>query len=300
MYGKVIVFAENADNAAAIMSLIRESCDKLYLICPDNASVCGADAVYTYPASDSLVCYVEATAQLIKTEAPELVLCDSGADGKLLAGYAAAKLESSPVCDAVRLDLKSDGVIADRMVYGGAAIETVKASLPAVVTASAGLFPKVEYTSGEEGISLDGAKDKSPQLIDIRCESGAKEADLGSAKKVVGIGRGLCSAENLPAAERLAELIGAEIGCTRPVSEEEHWYPKSRYIGVSGCMITPSLYLALGISGQVQHMIGVNQAGVIFAVDKNERSPIFAQADHCLVADLNTALPELVKLLENR
>ena len=117
------------------------------------------------------------------------------------------------------------------------------------------------------------------------------------AKKIVGIGRGISSADNIPAAEKLAGLLGAEIGCTRPVAEEEHWYPKERYIGVSGCMTKPELYLALGISGQIQHMVGVNQAGVIFAVDKSENAPIFAQADHCLVADINTALPALIELL---
>lgn len=105
------------------------------------------------------------------------------------------------------------------------------------------------------------------------------------------------SADNIPALEKLAEILGAEIGCTRPAAEEENWFPKERYIGVSGCMIMPNFYLAVGISGQIQHMVGVNQANVIFSIDKNENAPIISQSDYSLIGDVGCVLPALIEQL---
>ena len=297
MYEKIFVFAADADSSASLVSALRASCEKLYLLCPDSAAVSGADEVYTYPASESFVCRVRDAVQLIKDAAPQLLVCDPSADGRLLAGYAAAALHCSPLCDVMSLETADDGVTAARMVYGGAATEAVRTSLPAVVTAAAGLFPAAECAPAASTKAIPYAENNEPKLLSVSHEASVKKVNLAAAKKIVGIGRGISSADNIPAAEKLAGLLGAEIGCTRPVAEEEHWYPKERYIGVSGCMTKPELYLALGISGQIQHMVGVNQAGVIFAVDKSENAPIFAQADHCLVADINTALPALIELL---
>ena len=88
-----------------------------------------------------------------------------------------------------------------------------------------------------------------------------------------------------------------EIGCTRPVAEEEHWYSKDRYIGVSGVMIKPNFYLAIGISGQIQHMVGVNQTNVICAINKDENAPIIKQADYTLIGDVNAVLPAIIEKL---
>ena len=95
--------------------------------------------------------------------------------------------------------------------------------------------------------------------------------------------------------EELAGLMEAEVGCSRPVAEGMNWLPKERYIGVSGAMLKPDLYLALGISGQVQHMVGVNQAKAIVAINKDKAAPIFSQADYGIVGDLYKVLPSLIE-----
>ena len=119
--------------------------------------------------------------------------------------------------------------------------------------------------------------------------------NLAAAKVVVGVGRGLEREENLSLARDLAAAIGGEVGCSRPVAEGEKWMPRETYIGVSGVMIKPELYIACGISGQVQHMAGVNQSRVIVAINKDKSAPIFKQCDYGIVGDLSVVLPALTK-----
>ena len=94
---------------------------------------------------------------------------------------------------------------------------------------------------------------------------------------------------------QLAAAIGGEVGCSRPIAEGEKWMPKENYIGVSGLMLAPEVYIALGISGQVQHMVGCNRAKVMIAVNKDKNAPIFQQADYGIVADLYKVVPALIK-----
>ncbi|HEX7661681.1 MAG TPA: FAD-binding protein, partial [Pseudonocardiaceae bacterium] len=93
--------------------------------------------------------------------------------------------------------------------------------------------------------------------------------------------------------------LGAELACSRPVAEGLGWLPTERYVGVSGATIRPDLYLAVGISGQVQHMAGVNHAKVIVAINRDKNAPVFAQADLGVVADLYDVLPALTKALSH-
>ncbi|NLF34817.1 MAG: electron transfer flavoprotein subunit alpha/FixB family protein, partial [Clostridiales bacterium] len=131
-----------------------------------------------------------------------------------------------------------------------------------------------------------------------RTVKAVQRVNLAAAKKVVSVGRGLGAAEHLSCVNDFAAVIGAEIGCSRPVAEEEKWLPKERYIGISGCMVKPDLYIAAGISGQVQHMVGANQSGTIVAINKDKSAPIFKQCDYGIVGDLRTVLPALTERLK--
>ena len=97
--------------------------------------------------------------------------------------------------------------------------------------------------------------------------------------------------------EALAQKMGAELACSRPIAEGEKWMPKNRYPGVSGVVVKPEVYVACGISGQVQHMVGVNEARVIIAVNKDKNAPIFKHCDYGIVGDLNKVVPALTQLL---
>ena len=124
--------------------------------------------------------------------------------------------------------------------------------------------------------------------------------NLQAARKVVSAGRGVSRQADLAMVEQLAGLLGAEVGCTRPLAEGLDWLPRERYIGISGAHIKPDLYFGVGVSGQVQHMIGMNGSRVVVAVNKDANAPIFTQADYGIVTDLYTFIPALIKALQAR
>lgn len=121
--------------------------------------------------------------------------------------------------------------------------------------------------------------------------------NLASATRVVGVGRGFGAEADLDLARAVAAKLGAELACSRPIAEGVGWMPAERYVGVSGATIAPDLYLAVGISGQVQHLVGVRGAKVVVAINKDKNAPIFAHADLGVVGDLYEVLPALVAAL---
>lgn len=241
--------------------------------------------------------YTGAVAELLKKEQPELLLMGCGTRDRCIAAKLAVRLGAGVITDASSLELDDSGaVLAKRNVFGGAAQATVKAlGLGIVLTgggfeetapAASGNVEKVEAQPEDMGIRLLASAAKQEESVDIAV-----------AKRIVAVGRGLGAQENLAAAESLAAKLGAEMGCTRPIAEEQHWMSRSRYIGVSGATVKPELYVALGISGQVQHMVGASSSKIIVAINKDAKAPIFQDCDLGLVADMNKVLPKLTELL---
>ena len=126
----------------------------------------------------------------------------------------------------------------------------------------------------------------------------AYHVEPSKARLVVSVGRGIGSQENIAIAAALSNAIGAELGCSRPVAENEKWMDRERYVGISGIMIKPELYLALGISGQIQHMVGANGAQILMAINKDKNAPIFQFADYGIVGDLMKIVPALTEKLK--
>ena len=292
---RIFVFANEAGSVAELTSGAKASGASVALVTSGKTYGC-ADEVFAYPEEVSLVSVLSAVSELIVSQKPQLLLCESGSDGRLLAGYTAAKLGVSPLCDVMSLSCTADAVETTRLVYGGSAVKTEQCAFPAVAIVCAGTFEASDAAAEPQVTQINCSGSCSVELAGTSAVE-ASTVNLAAAKRVVGVGRGLASADNIPAAEKLAAALGAEIGCTRPVAEEEHWYSKDRYIGVSGVMIKPNFYLAIGISGQIQHMVGVNQTNVICAINKDENSPIIKQADYTLIGDVNAVLPAIIEKL---
>ena len=292
---RIFVFANEAGSVAELTSGAKASGASVALVTSGKTYGC-ADEVFAYPEEVSLVSVLCAVSELIVSQKPQLLLCESGSDGRLLAGYTAAKLGVSPLCDVMSLSCTADAVETTRLVYGGSAVKTEQCAFPAVAIVCAGTFEASDAAAEPQVTQINCSGSCSVELAGTSAVE-SSTVNLAAAKRVVGVGRGLASADNIPAAEKLAAALGAEIGCTRPVAEEEHWYSKDRYIGVSGVMIKPNFYLAIGISGQIQHMVGVNQTNVICAINKDENAPIIKQADYTLIGDVNAVLPAIIEKL---
>ncbi len=262
----------------------------------------GADLVYFIENHQAIpeACS-KSIAELLQKEKPELVLVYASVSGKLLAGKIAARLGTAVVPNVSEIRLENGDIIVKYMVYGGTAIRTEKSlSEVTVAVVGTGVFKPLPKNETREGqiVKMDPEVEISGiRVLETRSKQG-ESVNLSAAKRVVGVGRGFNSKEDLSMAEELAKVVGAELACTRPIAEGEKWMSKERYVGVSGVILKPELYLALGVSGQIQHMIGVNQAKTIVAVNKDKNAPIFKQADIGIVGDLYTVVPKIIERIK--
>ena len=142
------------------------------------------------------------------------------------------------------------------------------------------------------------AAEKS-EVVGIGEEAAEGEEDITKAEILVSVGRGLGDPDNLPAMEELARSLGAVLSCSRPVVDAG-WLPASRQVGISGKTVTPVIYLALGISGQTNHVAGMDASGTIIAINKDPLAPIFTVAQHGIVDDILEFVPELIDQVEKR
>jgi electron transfer flavoprotein alpha subunit len=256
-----------------------------------------ADTIWHIPAQENALLedYTETIAALIKQEQPGLVIVEPTKRYKLIAGRIAALLGTSVITDILEL---GEDLAAERMVYGGAALRTEKAASGCTIAmAGSGLWKA--GTATETAVR----EEKTVQFIEpgIRVKRIAREekesmaVDLPGARVVVGVGRGIAEQKDLEMIRQLARAVNGEIGCTRPIAEAEKWMPKETYLGVSGLMIAPEIYIAIGISGQIQHTVGINRSKLVIAVNKEKNAPIFKQSDYGIVGDLYKVVPALLK-----
>lgn len=239
--------------------------------------------------------YAGPVADLLRTRGAKVVLADAGTQSRLLAGQVAAHLGVSLVNAAGVTP--GDPLVVTRVAFGGLAVATEELTADvAVLVLSPGALPATDVAGAGAGEVVAAEPAPGLTLVETRAKGG-ETVDLAAAKRVVGVGRGFAAEGDLELARTLAAKLGAEVACSRPIAEGVNWMPAERYLGVSGATIKPDLYLAVGISGQVQHLVGVNHSKVIVAINSDKNAPIFAHADFGVVGDLYQVLPELAKNL---
>jgi len=295
----VWVIAENLSFANELCAGARQLGEKTALVwAGDKEAAVGSDTVYYLGELSNgkiLEHYIPAILNLIKQEKPELVLVQASKKGRLIAGIIAAASGTSVLTDITEI-VVGEKIETKRMVYGGAAFRTERADGDVVVACvGPGIFESGAITADSTMIEVPFVD----SAMDVKCiekrAKGGETVNLAVAKKIVGVGRGFANQEEIKLAEKFAVAIGAEMGCTRPIAEEEKWMDKSRYIGVSGAMLKPEVYFCVGVSGQVQHMVGVSAARTIVAINNDKSAPVFKQCDYGIVGDLHVVLPSLTE-----
>ncbi len=256
----------------------------------------GADKIMAIKGESEMIeNYAQAIAVMLKDESAELFAVGATPRGRDLAARVAGYLDCAMVSDIAAAGFEGDQFFCTRMMYGGAVQQTEKLSGLSVITIPPGKFATAQ---GEASIlSLELPADNRVSLMET-APIVKEGVDLSKAEKVVCVGMALDKAEDLQIARDLADVIGAELGCTRSIAEERHWLPVESYIGISGAVIKPKLYLSMGVSGQIQHVYGIRDAGLIVAIDTNEKAPIFKAADYGIVGDLYQVVPMLTEALK--
>jgi electron transfer flavoprotein alpha subunit len=227
------------------------------------------------------------------------VLLAATAMGRDLAARTAAKLGAPCASDLVEIDVGSDGMLrGKRPVYSGKAYArvAVAAGVPAVVTLRPNVFPARRLDAPREvGIERPAAALGADRLRvrTTRLETAAgKDLDVADASIIVSGGRGLRGPENFHLVRELAQALGGAVGASRAVVDAG-WIPHAHQVGQTGKVVSPSLYVACGISGAVQHLAGMSSSKVIVAINKDPEAPIFKVADYGIVGDLFEVLPAL-------
>lgn len=248
--------------------------------------------------------YTAALKQVIQAASPDLVLLPHTYQVRDFAPKLAASLGKGMIGDCIGYRNDTGTLVFVRQMFQGrtAADVTFQGAAPWFATFQAGAFRADLAREGAGKAAVKAvAVELNPEQIrtkPLELFREAKQAvDLTQAPVIVAVGRGIKAQENIPMAEKLAKILGGEVAASRPICDEG-WLPMDRQIGSSGQTVAPKLYLALGISGAIQHVVGMKGSRTIVAVNKDANAPIFEVADYGIVADIFEVIPALTEELE--
>ena len=248
--------------------------------------------------------YVIALAQVIASVSPQLVALPHTYQTRDFAPALAARLRAPLITDVTGATGAGSGAAFTRPMFQGklaAEVRPVGAG-PCLVTFQIGAFRADQVRKGATASAVTAAavtinRSAIRQEPEAPFQEAKQTVDLSQAARIVAVGRGIKSQERLPVAQALAKALGAELAASRPICDNG-WLPMERQIGSSGQTVAPRLYVALGISGAIQHLVGMKGSRTIVAINKDADAPIFEVADYGLVGDLFEIAPAIVAELE--
>lgn len=241
--------------------------------------------------------YADAWEQVIKATNPQYVVMSHTYQVRDFAPKVAARLGREVVGDCIRYKADGGKLTLTRRIFLGKldADVTIGGDAPYFVTFQSGAYRGDNAAKGSATVET---MDVNVGEVRMTAEEPFQEAkasvDLTKSEIIVAIGRGIKSQENIAVAQQLADALGADLAASRPICDSE-WLPIDRQIGSSGQTVAPKLYIALGISGAIQHIVGMKNAGTIVAINKDSGAPIFDIADYGIVGDLFEAVPVLIE-----
>lgn len=249
---------------------------------------------------------------LAEERRPEAMLFGATAFGRELAPRVAVRLQTGLTADCTALDIdpKTGALLQTRPAFGGNLMATIEcpAHRPQMATVRPGVFAAPERVTAGAGTGADLAvgiitqaplaPEVAPRVAVLGIEP-VTGGSIAQAERLVVVGRGIGSKKNLPLMERLAELLHAELGCTRPLVEAG-WLDYAHQVGQTGAAVAPKLLVSIGVSGAIQHLAGIGGAETVVAINEDAAAPIFGVADYAVVGDAVEVVTELVAQLEAR
>ena len=241
--------------------------------------------------------YTRAIAEVAGKTGAKVIVFSNNVDGKAIAPRLSARMKAGLVSGAVALPDTSKGFVVKKNVFSGKAFANIALNTDVKIIA---LNPNAYQTIMGEGtaevITADAAVD-APKVKVTAVNKVSGEVPLTEAEIVVSAGRGLKGPENWKIVEDLAHALHAATACSRPVADA-HWRPHNEHVGQTGTAIAPTLYIAIGISGAIQHLAGVNRSKVIVVINKDPEAPFFKAADYGIVGDAFEVVPKMTEAVK--
>ncbi len=238
--------------------------------------------------------YAKALAEAVQKTGAKVVVFTHNYSARAIAPRLAVKLKAGYVPGATSLPETADGFVVKKGVFSGKAFANVAINSEIkIVSLNLNAYKTVEGEGTAEVVDLDIAVEASKVKV-TSTEKLTGEVPLGEATLVVSGGRGLKGPENWGMVEDLAKALGASTACSRPVADSD-WRPHHEHVGQTGVAIAPNLYIALGISGAIQHLAGVNRSKVIVVINKDAEAPFFKAADYGIVGDVFDIVPKMTE-----
>jgi electron transfer flavoprotein alpha subunit len=269
----------------------------------DGLKAAGAAKIYVAESDDAenylITPFVDVLASLAESAAPSAVLLAATADGKEIGGRLAARIGSGLLVDVVEV---KEGAVGVHSIFGGAF--TVEAVIPGdtpVITVRPGAIEAEPAGGAGEVVNVEvpAHAENATKITSRQPAVAGDRPELTEATVVVSGGRGVGSAENFSVVEELADSLGAAVGASR-AAVDSGYYPGQFQVGQTGKTVSPQLYIALGISGAIQHRAGMQTSKTIIAVNKDEEAPIFEIADLGIIGDLFKVAPQLTEAVKAR
>jgi len=317
--GGILVFSEHVETLGELLTLGREFASRLQrpLIAVavgreaeallDEALTRGADQVLVVRSlrDDAVVAdesIAQALCEAVRASAPPIVVIGATRTGAELAAGAAQRLQVPCASSCITLEIDDAGNLdVDRRVYGGRFVSRQRlTAAPRLVTVPPKRFPKAEKVARAQGsvrelrVELAGPRIRTVS-VNPRSRS---QVDISKAEVIISAGRGVKRKEDLEQLERVARLLGGVLAGSRPLTGDVDWLPVDRRIGLSGQTVKPNLYIACGISGQIEHIVGMKGARTVVAINNDPKAPIHGEADYSLVGDLYEIVPALIESCE--
>ena len=243
--------------------------------------------------------YAEAVVKAVELAQPGAVFFAGTAMGRDLAPRVAARLGVGAIADAVDISLDGDTFVVKRPVYSGKVIATVDTAgkVPQVISLRPNVFAAEEVGGTAEVVNLDGLSLAIRAVVKELVDTGGGEIDVAEADIIVSGGRGIKGPENIALIRELADAVGGAVGASRAVVDAG-WIEHKHQVGQTGKVVSPTLYIAAGISGAIQHLAGMSSSKVIVAINKDPDAPIFKVADYGIVGDLFDVIPPMVAAIK--
>lgn len=285
--------SENLQSTLAAISIGRQGNVENYI-------ACGADKIYTIDAEPQADIVVDCISTLLDQHKPEILLIGGTKLGREVAPRIAQKFGTGCITDGTDFSLEQGQLIVKRFTLGGRFIASQKfIRTPQIVTIPPRRFEKKIDEERKGEIINTSLKLAEPlvQTLDIK-EKPPQELRIEDANIIVSVGRGLKQREDINLIKSFAKAIGGAVGCSRSIAADLKWMPEEHWIGLSGHKVRPKLYIAIGISGQVQHIAGIRDSKTIIAINNDPNAPIFKACDYGVVGNLYEIVPKLTEILQ--